>query len=143
MEIFCRTCEKLICHDCTVRIHRNHDYDLVSDCYPKYCQKLETNLKSVSDKVTVITDVLTAFTEKENEIREQGEVVKEEIHVMVEEMIDVLCQSERQLTREVDTVTGSKLQVLSEQTKSAERRLSQLRESHEFVEQSLEISILK
>ncbi|XP_041379458.1 RING finger protein nhl-1-like [Gigantopelta aegis] len=44
-------------------------------------------------------------SDSENEIREQDEVIKEEIYVMVEEMIDVLRQSERQLTREVDTVT--------------------------------------
>ena len=58
---------------------------------------------------------------------------------MVEEMIDILRQSERQLTREVDTVTDSKLQVLSEQKKSAETRLSQLKDCQEFVEQNLEI----
>ena len=139
LEIFCRTCEELICHDCIVRIHRDHDYDLVSDCYPKHCQKLETSLKSVSDKVTDVTDVLTALTERENEIREQGEAVKEKIHGMVEEMIDVLHQSERQLTREVDTVTGNKLQVLSEQKKSAEMSLNQLKDCQEFVEQSLKI----
>ena len=139
LEIICGTCEELICYDCTIRIHRDHDYNLVSDCYPKHCQKLETSLKSISDKVTPVTDVLTALTERENEIREQGEVVKEEIRVMVEEMIDVLRQSERQLTREVDTVTGSKLQVLSEQKKSAEMILSQLKDCQEFVEQSLEI----
>ena len=139
LEIFCRTCEELICHDCIVRIHRDHDYDLVSDCYPKHCQKLETSLKTVSDKVTAVTDVLTAFKEKENEIREQEEVIKDEIHVMVEEMVDILRQSEIQLTREVKTVTGSKLQVLSEQKKLAETRLSQLKDCQEFVKQSLEI----
>ena len=139
LKIFCRTCGELICHDCIVRIHKDHNYDLVSDCYHNFRQILELSLKSVSDKVTSIIDVLTTLVERENEIREQGEVVKEEIHVMVEEMIDVLHQSERQLTREVDTVTGSKLQVLSEQKKSAEMRLSQLKDCQEFVEQSLEI----
>ena len=138
LEIFCGTCEELICHDCTVRIHRDHDYDLVSDYYSKHCQKLKTNLKSVSDKVTAVTDVLTALTDRENEIREQGEAIKEEINVMVEEMIDILHQSERQLSREVDTVTSSKLQLLSDQKKSIEMKLSQLKDCQEFVEQSLE-----
>ena len=139
LEIFCGTCEELICRHCTVRIHKDHDYDLVSDYYSKHCQKLKTSLTSVNDKITAVTDVLTALTDRENEIREQGEIVKEEIHVMVEEMIDILRQSERQLTRNVDTVTGSKLQVLSEQKKSAEMRLSQLKDCQQFVEQSLEM----
>ena len=139
LKIFCGTCEELICQDCTVRIHKEHEYDLVFDCYPKHCIKLETSLKSVSDKVTAVTDVLTTLIDRENEIRGQGELVKEKIHVMVEEMIDILHQSERQLTREVDTVTDSKLQVLSEQKKSAEMRISQLKDCQKFVKQSLEI----
>ena len=138
LEIFCGTCEELICRDCIVRIHRDHDYDLVSDCYPKCAQKLETSLTYVKDKVDAITDVLTALTDSENEIREQGEVIKEEIHVVVEEKIDVLRKSERQLTREIDTVTSSKLQVLSEQKKLAENKLSQLKDCQEFVELSLQ-----
>ena len=139
LEIFCETCEELICHDCTVRIHRDHDYDLVSDCYPKHCQKLKTNLKSVSDKVTGVNDAVIALTDREKEIREQGEVVKEEIHVMVEEMIAILRQSERDLTDNVDTIIGNKLQVLSDQKMSAEKKLIQLKKCQESVEQNLEI----
>ena len=138
-EIFCQSCEELICQDCIVRIHKDHDCDLVSDCYPRHCQKLERSLKSVRDKVTAVTDVLPLFADRENEIKEQGKNIKKEIHVMVEEMIDTLRQSERQLTREVDIVTDSKLQVLSEQKRSSETRLSQLKDCLEFVEQSLEI----
>ena len=52
-------------------------------------------------------------------------------------MIEKLQQSERQLTREVETATDSKLQVLSGQKKSAEMSLSRLKDCKEFVEQSL------
>ena len=139
LKIFCRTCEELICHDCTVCIHKDHNYDLVSDCYPKDCQKLVTSLKSVSDKVTAVTDVLTALTKRENKIKKEGKVIKEEIRVMVKEMIDILRQSERQLNTDVDTVIDSKLQVLSEHKKSAEMRLRQLNDCQDFIEQILEI----
>ena len=138
-KIFCRTCEELVCRDCIVRIHRDHDYNVVSDCYSQHCHNLETNLQSVCDNIAVVTAILSALPAKENEIKEQGEVIKEEIHVMVEEMIDVLRQSEKQLTREVDTVTGSKLQVLSEDKKKSEKRLSELKDCQAFVEQSLKI----
>ena len=139
LKIFCGTCEKVICQDCTVRIHKDHDYDLVSDCYLKQCQKLRTALKPVSEMVVAINDVLTALDNRENEIKEQGEMIKEEIHVMVEEMIDILHQSERKLTREVDTVTNSKLNVLSQQKKPAGILMSQLKDCQEFVENTLEI----
>ena len=64
-------------------------------------------------------------------------MVKQQIHVMVEEMIEKIRQSERQLTREVETATDSKLQVLSGQKKSAEMSLSRLKDCKKFVEQSL------
>ena len=57
---------------------------------------------------------------------------------MVEEMNAALHQSEKQLTREVNIVTDSKLQVLSEQKKLAEMILSQLKDCQEFVEQCLD-----
>ena len=139
LEIFCETCQEVICQYCTLRVHKHHDYDLVTEYYPKQHKKLETSLKTVSDNITAVIDVLTALTDRENEIREQGEVVKEEIHVMVEETIDALRQSERQLTREIDTVIGSKLHVLSDQKKLAERSLSQLKDCQKFVKRNLEI----
>ena len=72
-------------------------------------------MKPVNEMVVAINYVLTALTNRENEIKKQGELIKEKIRVMVEEMIDILHQSEKKLTREVDTVTCGKLQVLSQQ----------------------------
>ena len=36
LEIFCETCQELICHNCTVKKHQDHDYDVVSDTYSKH-----------------------------------------------------------------------------------------------------------
>ena len=64
-------------------------------------------------------------------------MVKQEIHLTAEEMIEKIRQSERQLTREVETAVDSKLQVLSGQKALVEVSLSQLKNCKEFVEQSL------
>lgn len=54
--------------------------------------------------------------------------------MMVEELIDILRQSERQLTRDVQTIINSKLQSLLEQKKSTEMSLSHLKDCKEFVD---------
>uniref|UniRef100_A0A1X7SDB1 B-box C-terminal domain-containing protein n=1 Tax=Amphimedon queenslandica TaxID=400682 RepID=A0A1X7SDB1_AMPQE len=56
---------------------------------------------------------------------------------MVEEMVNVLRQSERKLTEQAKRVTDAKLKVLSEQIKSAEKSLSLLDDVEDYVEQSL------
>ena len=137
LRIFCETCQEVICRDCTIGDHKNHDCIPIKDSYDKHHQVLETSLNPVKKMMDDIINVLTALTKRENEVKEQGDMVKQEIHVMVEKMIEKLRQSERQLTREVETATDSKLQVLSGQKKSAEMSLSQLKDCKEFVEQSL------
>ena len=136
-KIFCETCEELICHDCAIGDHRNHDCTPIKDSYNKHRQLLKISLNPVNKMMDDIVKVLTALTKRENEVKKQGDMVKKEIHVMVEKMIEKLRQSERQLTREVETATDSKLQVLSGQKESAEMSLSRLKDCKEFVEQNL------
>ena len=137
LKIYCETCDSVICRDCTVRTHKDHEYDLVSASYTKHCQELEGSLNPVKGKIEGLKKVLSALAEREGEIRERGEGVLEEIHEMVEEMMNVLRESERKLTEQAKRVTDDKLKVLSEQMKSAEMSLSVLEDVSDYVEQSL------
>ena len=137
LRIFCETCEEVICGYCAIGDHRNHNCTPIKDSYEKHHKELETSLNPVKKMMDDIINVVTALTKRENEVKKQGDMVKQEIHLMVEKMIEKLRQSERQLTREVETATDSKLQVLSGQKKSAEMSLSRLKDCKEFVEQSL------
>ena len=137
LEIFCETCDEVICHNCTVRIHRDHEYDLVNDSYPKHCQKLEECLSPVKGKMEDVKKVLSKLAKREGEIRERGEGVLEEIHEMVEEMMKILRESERKLSEEAKRVTDAKLEVLLGQAKSAQISLSLLEHINGYVEESV------
>ena len=138
LELFCETCDKVICVTCHFHNHKHHKYDLITDSYTtKHCQKLREHLSQVEGTKEALKKVLSALAEREGEIRERGEGVLEEIHGMVEKMMNVLRQSERKLTEQAKRVTDDKLKVLSEQTKSAEMSLSFLEDVEDYVEQSL------
>ena len=139
LEIFCEPCEDFICQLCTVDVHRDHDYDVISECYHKHLQKLKTNLKPVRDSTIVAINALISLADRENEIREQGDAIKQEIHFMAKELVDIIHQTERQLTKDVVMITECKLQVLSEQKELVEMKSSQLKDCLKFVEQNLEI----
>ena len=140
LEIFCEQCELLICHDCIVRVHKDHDYDLVAESYTKHRTRLESKRKPFCEQIHAVSNVITALTNRENEIKEQGEAVEEEIHTMVEQVIDLLHQTKRQLIREVDTVIGCKLQQLSQQKEMAEASLRELNDNDDFIRQQLKES---
>ena len=137
LVIFCETCDEVICQHCTVRIHRDHEYDLVNDSYPKHCQKLEECLSPVKGKMENVKKVLSKIAKREGEIRERGEGVLKEIHEMVEEMMNTLRVSERKLSEEAKRVTDAKLEVLSGQAKSAQISLSLLEHIEDYVEESV------
>ena len=137
LDMFCVTCETVICHYCAIRTHKDHEHDLVSDCYPKHYQMLHDSLKPVKGKKEALKKVLSDLAEREGEIRERGEEVLEEINGMVEEMFGILRQLERKLTEQVKRVTDAKLEMLSGQTKSVQTSLSLLEDIEDYVEQSL------
>ena len=137
LKLFCETCDSVICRDCTVRTHKDHEYDLVSASYTKHCQELEHSLNPVKGKIEALKKILSAVAEREGEIRERGEGVLEEIHEMVEEMMNVLRESERKLSEEAKRVTDAKLEVLSGQAKSAQISLSLLEHIEDYVEESV------
>uniref|UniRef100_A0A1X7TST0 RING-type domain-containing protein n=2 Tax=Amphimedon queenslandica TaxID=400682 RepID=A0A1X7TST0_AMPQE len=139
LELFCETCNAVICVTCQFRNHKNHEYNLIADSYTKHCQKLREHLSPVEGKKEALKNVLSALAEREGEIRERGAGVLKEIHEMVEEMIIVLRQSERKLTEQAKRVTDDKLKVLSDQMKSVEMGLSLLEDVEDYVEQSLKI----
>ena len=137
LDMFCVTCETVICYYCAIRTHEDHKHALVSDCYPKHYQMLHDSLKPVKGKKEALKKVLSDLAEREDEMRERGEGVLEEINGMVEEMIGILRQSERKLTEQVKRVTDAKLEMLSRQTKSVQTSLSLLEGIEDYVEQSL------
>ena len=139
LEIYCETCHDLICHNCTVRIHKGHEYDLVSDTFDEHREIIESSLEPVKEQIVVVTEALTTLTQGEKEITHQGETVKEEIHVMIKQIVDILLQSERKLTEDVDLAVRHKLCMLSKQKQKVETALGQLTDCLDFVEQGLKV----
>ncbi|XP_019859494.1 PREDICTED: RING finger protein nhl-1-like [Amphimedon queenslandica] len=137
LEFFCGTCDAVICSHCSVRNHKHHECELITDSYTKHCQKLRECLSPVVGKKEVLKKVISSLSERESEIRERGEGVLEEIHKMVEEIMSTLYQSGRKLTGQARRVTDAKLKVLSVQIKAAEKSLSLLEDVEDYVELSL------
>ena len=137
LELFCATCDVVICSHCLVRDHQHHIIELINDNYTKHHQKLEECLLPLEERKEALKKVISCLTQREGEIRERGQGILEEIHKMVEEMMNALCQSQKKLTEQAKRVTDAKIKVLSEQIKAAEKCLSVLEEVEGEVQQKL------
>ena len=138
LRVFCITCQKLICRDCTViPRHRKHDFYLVKDIYPKQKQEIESKLKKLKERVDVTSLAMNTLTDNEREIGKQGEDVKSKIHNHAQYIMELVQQSERQLTEQVDTIVQKKHWLLDKQREEIKSVFDQLKSCEEFVESCL------
>ena len=138
-EIFCETCQELICRDCTIRRHKDHDYDLITDSFPKHQQDIKITLGAVLDKIIALRHVLTALTTREEGIMKQRDERMKEIRHLIERIVESAQRCGEQLVEEVGKVAEGKLQLLGQQKVEAETALMQLKSCKEFVEKGLEV----
>ena len=50
LKLFCKTCKKVICRDCALVKHRDHDYTFIREVRPEIQQQLEALIKEVQAK---------------------------------------------------------------------------------------------
>ena len=140
IKVYCETCQQLICRDCAVsKRHQNHDYNLVTESYPKHHQEIEADLTKVKTKVADVNTAVTNLFTRERHVTQQGEDVKKQIRTHSQLIINLVQQSQRQLVQQVDTVVQQKIQLLTKQKEEADKVLKQLKDCEEFVEQSLKV----
>ena len=97
LEIFCETCQELICQSCTIRRHKDHNYDVVSDTFPKHRQDIKKVVKVVAKKMVALQDTLTAITRREEEVTKQRDDRIKEIHLQVQGIVELVTQTGEQL----------------------------------------------
>ena len=140
LEIFCETCEELICQHCTVKKHKDHDYDVVIDTYKKHRGILEkSSIQPLNEQNDRLTQDKTSLISRKKEITQQGETTKENIHRTIDQLKRLLYETERKLTGEVDVAVQHKVIVLDHQIKEIETALGEVRECRDHVEQSLNV----
>ena len=137
-DIYCETCEKLICIKC-VETHHGHQYDRAADLFEKHKQQIEECLQPMKKKIDDITQALIHFDFREKEIIDNGKAVQKEIDVTIQQLIDRLQKSRRTLAEKVATAVQDKLQLHSCQRTEVEAVLVQMKSCQEFIEKELRL----
>ena len=140
MKVYCDTCDKLICQLCTVKHHRDHECDAITDAFPRHQQQIVDSLEQVKKKLAAITTAVQAVETQEGGYLEQVGAVRREIEATFQQLMQLLQESERQLMRELDhQVTDAYIEKISARKKEADITIAQLKSCKEFAEEELRI----
>ena len=138
MKIYCETCDELICRDCTVRIHREHNYDLVTECFPKHWEAIVASLEPIKNLVADETEVIKQLDGQSLELDKQEREGKAEINRKIDRLHGILDARRRELLDQVDQKVRQVRKEISAERDHHELSLAQLSSCVEFVEGSLQ-----
>ena len=138
LKIYCDTCSTLICMDCIIRIHKDHNYDLVADVLTKHKEELvSSSLKPVEEKLDSIQRALKDFDIRAKAIHDQRAAIEANIHKEIDEQYRLLDQRRADLVGELEMLTQQKLKDLVAQRDQVEITQVKLTSCLEYADRGL------
>ena len=138
MKIYCETCDELICRDCTVRTHREHNYDLVAEGFPKHREAIVASLEPIKKLAACEAKVIQKLDVRSLDIDKQGREGKAEINRQIDRLHGILDARRREFLDQVDQKVRQARKEISAEQNHHEMSLAQLSSCVEFVEGSLQ-----
>ena len=136
-DLYCETCEELICRDCIVRVHRDHQYDLITDAYPKHKDVITDHLQPVKQQLGVVNEAIESLDTRRQQITDQRMAIEANIHKTIRRLQEALEQRKTELIGELDQLTQQKMKSLAAQRDEFELVQTRLSSCLDFVSESL------
>ena len=114
VDLYCETCEEMICRDCIVRVHRDHQYDLVRAAFPKHRLEIEASLEPVQAQLASVNTALDGLDVLCTTINDQRQSLKTEVKSTMRQIHQALEKREEELVLEIEPTRSSKPRLPSE-----------------------------
>ena len=137
LELYCETCEELICLLCTVKKHKDHQYDLVSDAFEQQKAEITASLELVEMQLETINKAIGQIERQSKAVKANMEDVEDEIKKEIEKLHNILELRKAELLSKVNEEGQKKLKRLATQKDEMETVQTQLVSCLTFVKESL------
>ena len=137
LELYCETCEELICHNCIVKKHRDHQYDLVTDTFERQKEEIIASLEPVERHLENANKMLKLIEAQSRVVKAKRDSIAAEIQLKTRELQEMLEKRKDELVGQLDKSTQQMLKDLATQKDEVETTQTQLASCLSFVRESL------
>ena len=137
LELYCETCEELICHNCIVKKHKDHQYDLIDDTFEKHKAEIIASLGPVENQLGIANKALEQIEQRSGGVNKKRVATKTEIKKIVQQLHEMLEVRKAELMGKVDEYADQKIKNLAAQKDEVETVQTQLASCLSFVRESL------
>ena len=115
LTIYCYDCDGLICLGCTVKDHREHNFEFTKKAAPDEKGKLLVEIKPLKDLQVKLTNAVEHVQTTKVEVETQKDSTVDIIKTSFKELRDILDKREKELVEEAGSVVQEKVDKLSAQ----------------------------
>ena len=118
LTIYCYDCDSLICHDCTVKDHRDHNFEFTKKAAPDEITKLLEEMQPLKEVHAKLTSAVEHIQTTKLEVEAQKYPAINFIKTSFKELHDILDKREKDLMEEAGAIVQEKVDKLSVQEKT-------------------------
>ena len=142
LELYCETCEELICYHCALKKgkHHSHDYALLDEAFEKYKEEITPSLEPMEKQLAAVRKALTQCDSHRDEISDQGAAVEANIHKTIDQFQKVIHEAlevrKTELIGQLHQMTQEKMKDLAVERDQIETTQAQLGSCIGFIKES-------
>ena len=137
LKLFCQSCDKPICRDCTIVDHKTHEYLFVADAAAKEKNSVKQLLDKTKVKVPILSIGVKAVEEMEKRVKAKETAVNKDIDAFMDKNVRILEEKRASLKYEANTISQAKMKQLEAQREGLMIALASVSNSVEFTERAL------
>ena len=142
LELYCETCERLICYECAFGEHHSHKCDKLAVIFEKYKEDIIPSLKPMEENLKVIDTALAQLDERSGEVSKQQTDIEDKICNIVQQYHERINLRKTNLINQIHQITQGKLNDLAFQRDPMAFIQTQLVSCLEFVNESFKAESL-
>ena len=135
LVIYCFDCDKLICRDCTLRDHRDHNFEFCKKVAATTKSNLLEKLEPLKTQNSSLSHAVEEVRTTKQELEAQRDSVANIIKTSFKEFRDILDKRERELLGEADRLVQEKMDRLSVQEKTLSLASAEVQSVVDYTEQ--------
>ena len=139
LKIYCFDCNKLICRDCTVKDHKDHNIEFNNVAADNKKKELMESLKPLREVEDSLSQALEEVSHTEREVEAQGDSVANTIETSFEELHTILETRKQQLLEEAGRRVREKMEKLKGQEENLSIASAEVRSLIDYTEQCVRL----
>ena len=137
LELYCESCEQLICFQCTITEHRSHSYSLVKDIFGKHREEIKTSLAPAKERLSAVRKASKSIKELKNEVLNRQATLESKIYEDNKKLVEAITARTHGHVSKLQHVTEEKLRDLDSQVEQLDTIETQLSSYVEMVLETL------